>query len=225
MPHIPLFVDPKGLNVVVFGGGKVGARRARMFAEAGARVYIAALDFSKEAEELSRRGLATLVRLNLLEQEGREEARKLIERSDMVVVATSSPEANKTVYMIASSMGKLINNAADSSKGNVVVPFAGRAGGFYVAVTTLGESSIAAKHALRKALETLGGDESLQALLSSLSRIKRELKLAIKDPKKRMALYRAIEADKDFWEAVNRGDGDEAYKRAKRIVEEHAGEV
>ncbi len=220
MAFIPLFVNPKGLNVVVFGGGGIGAKRARMFAEAGARVCIVALEFSREAEDLSRRGLATLVRLDVLSSRGREEALRLIEGADIIVIATSSPQANDAVYKMALERKKLINNAADASKGNIIVPFTGEAEGFHVAVTTLGKSSIAAKHALRKLLETIRADKSLQALLDSLSRIKQELKLTVKDPGERMTLYRAIEADKGFWEAVDKGDGGEAYRRAKKIIEQ-----
>jgi len=216
LTYIPLFFDPKGFRVLVFGGGEVGSRRARMFAEAGAHVSIIALEFSERAKELSQKGMAELVRLDVLREHDRVEA--LIDKADIVVIATGNPRVDNEVYEMASRKGKLINNATDSSKGNVIVPFMGEVGGFHIAVTTLGKSSIAAKHALRRLIKTLENDKQLQALLHSLSRIKEELKSTINDPRKRMDIYKAIENDEKFWSMINQGDPDKAYKRARQLL-------
>jgi len=46
--RIPLWVEASRLRVVIFGGGSVGTRRARLFASAGAKVRVVAKEVSPE---------------------------------------------------------------------------------------------------------------------------------------------------------------------------------
>jgi len=162
---------------------------------------IASMDFSDVVKELaSKDPRVKLVRLKV--PEDLEVLRGLVRESNLVVVASSDPEANKVVARLSLEAGKLVNNATDARRGNVIVPFkATLYGGIHVAVTSLGEAGVAARRVLERIVETLARDVELETLYKVMSKVKRRLKREIKDPKARIKLYFAIANDELFRES------------------------
>lgn len=211
----PLYVDLRGFNVVIFGGGSVGTRRARYFLEAGARVKVVAREFKNELYALSPP--IELLRKTLISDESIEE---LVGEADIVVIATDNNELNNRIFNIASRMKKLINNATDHTKGNVIIPFTGEAldGRLKFAVTSLGSSGIAARVARDLIKNILDHNNEISVLYDSLAVIKKALKKCLPDAKRRVKLYFTIESDTSYQNAVRQGSVGDAVMAAINVI-------
>ncbi|MEB3844781.1 MAG: hypothetical protein LRS48_03765 [Desulfurococcales archaeon] len=221
--YVPLYVNPSNLKVLVVGGGSVGTHRALLFAEAGAKVRVAALSFTPELEMAAQKHGIELVRVDISSSEGYEKVMSLVEDSDIIVLAAWIPSIIDKIAEYALKAGKLVNNAVDASRGNVVVPFHAQTSyGLKIAATSLGETGVAARIILSWMLERA---ESLEAktLYEALSLYKRLLKACFDSPKERMPLYFLPENDETFWSHVRRGDVRAAVRRAAELCSESTG--
>jgi precorrin-2 dehydrogenase/sirohydrochlorin ferrochelatase len=212
--YIPLYVNPKGLKVLVVGGGSVGSRRALMFRNAGARVVVVASEFS---EILLKAGGVELRKLAL--PEDLEVLEKLVDESDIVVVALGDEGLAERIASIALAKRKLVNNAVDHRRGNVIVPFSSSIAGLNVAITSFGATGLAARLALEKVVELLRGDREVNAAYKAMGRLKMIIKSTVKDPKARMKAYYAIHEDEEFRSHIRRGDWKSAYLRGLKVIE------
>jgi len=118
--RIPLYIEFKGKNVLVIGGGGVGTLRAKKFIEAGANVKVLSLDFSDELRKLEKEGKVKLIRSDAFNEKLLED---LIPKSDLVVVAIPNLKINDIVWRIAKKCKTLVNLANDAERTEVVVPF------------------------------------------------------------------------------------------------------
>ena len=205
---------------MVFGGGRVGTRRALKFLEAGARVRVVSLEFSRELlEEAERNPRLELVKGDVSEinLEG------LLRGANLVVIAVPDEEARRRIWEAAEKLGLLVNDATDAQATDVVVPYEASLfdGMLRVAVTSEGRSGVTARHALRKIVELLEGDVELRTMMEALWWAKRYMKSVIPDGRLRFPIYFEIEKDPVFQEAVKRGDVEAAKRRAKEIIDAH----
>jgi len=208
---MPLYIDVSGMRVLVAGGGRVGEGRALAFARAGARVRVAALEFTGGLLEAGRRGLVELVRVDLRDP---GERRRLIEWSNLVVVAVGDPRLASEIAGEARGLGRLVNNAVKASEGNVVVPFRGSTSyGLHVAVTSLGRAGVAARESLEAALALLE-DCFYKTLYESMARLKEWLKSNVASAEARMHGYFAAASSEQYREAVADCDPERAYREA-----------
>ncbi len=212
--YIPLYVNPSGLKVLVIGGGSVGARRALMFRDAGAKVVVVASEFSEVllgASGVELRKLTLPEELDILE--------KLIDESNIVVIALSDVGLAERIASMALAKGKLVNNAVDHRKGNVIVPFSSNIAGLGIAVTSFGATGLAARLALEKIVKLLREDPEVNAAYRAMSRLKNIIRSTVEDPKIRMRIYNAIHDDEEFRSHIRRGEWRLAYLRGLKIIE------
>ncbi|MEB3764968.1 MAG: bifunctional precorrin-2 dehydrogenase/sirohydrochlorin ferrochelatase [Desulfurococcales archaeon] len=215
---IPIYIDPTGLRVAVLGGGQLGERRAKMFADAGAQVRVYALRFADSLKKYAYRYRIELVKTDLLKESNLLEA---IKWADLVVIATGVDVIDRKAAAYAREMRKLVNNGVDAERGNVIVPFQGETSyGLKFAVTSLGETGIAARIARDRIKECLE-DQSLATMYRVMARIKKYMKTNIKDAKQRLPLYFIIEEDKVFQRYVSQGEEEKAFQRALEIISNH----
>ena len=205
---------------MVFGGGRVGTRRALKFLEAGARVRVVSLEFSRELlEEAERNPRLELVKgdVSEIDLEG------LLKGANLVVIAVPDEEARRRIWEAAERLGLLVNDATDAQATDVVVPYEASLfdGMLRVAVTSEGRSGVTARHALRKIVELLEGDVELRTMMEALWWAKRYMKSVIPDGRLRFPIYFEIEKDPVFQEAVKRGDVEAAKRRAREIIDAH----
>lgn len=145
---IPLLCDLEGDTVLVFGGGTVGARRARRLARE-ARVVVLSPSFADESF-----GGARLVRA----APGPSDAGPWIDRVGpaMVVAAADDADLNAAVAAAARERGVTYNRAdtGGAAEGEVVIPAIAREDPVVVGVGT-GGASPAVSRWLRREIEPL----------------------------------------------------------------------
>ena len=216
MTYIPLFFDVQDRKVLVIGGGKVGTRRALFFYNGGAKVTVISLEFSDELKRIDEiKKISTDIRSN----EGNRILEEILEKNDIIVIATSDENVNNYVYEKAIKKGKLVNNATNASKGNIIVPFIREVHGLKIAVTSLGKTGIAARYAIERIYEFLKQANDIKDLYIVMERLKRYMKATIRDPKKRYKLYFDIEKDPEFMKFIQSGYVEKAFERGKEIID------
>ncbi|EFW90942.1 siroheme synthase [Haladaptatus paucihalophilus DX253] len=218
---IPLFHDFRGERVLVFGGGRVGYRKARRFARE-AEVVVVAAAFADEFEPL-------------FEDEGDERpplspVKARIDPSDvgtwldraapaLVVAATDDAALNEAVERAASERGVLVNRTDEHGgrdAGSVVVPATARDGNVVVAVGTGGRSPALSRE-LRKRIEPeLAGAETVAVVTAEL---REDLKRRGLPAETRRDAVRAVVESDAVWRAeTEEGSKKKATEIAERVL-------
>ena len=195
---IPLFHDFAGETVLVFGGGSVGARKARRFARE-ASVVVVSPSF---ADEAFGDGAVSLVRA----APDADAVGTWIDRTApaLVVAATDDAAVNEAVAAAARERGLLVNRAdvagGDREAGSVVVPATARDGDVTVAIST-GGASPALSGYLRERIEAeIEGSGAMAALTADL---RETLKSDGVPPGDRRAAIRSVVRADAVWTALD----------------------
>lgn len=207
---IPLLHDLDGETVVVFGGGSVGARRARTFA-AEADVVVISPTFVDEAGDAEPRGgdaedaedaFGGAQRLEAAPSP--EEVPGWIDRFEpaLVVAATDDETVNDAVEAVATERGVLLNRADRSGgrdPGHVAVPSIVRDGDVVVGIST---GVPALTRELRRRIDVvIAGAGEMAALAGEL---RAELHEEY-DAGARRAAVRAVVQSSSVWTALDTG--------------------
>ena len=212
---IPLFHDFADETVLVFGGGSVGARKARRFARE-AEVVVVSPAFSA-----ADYGGAERVRAS----PSPGEVPGWFDRTDpaLAVAATDDEAVNEAVEAAARERGALVNRADRSGgrdAGSVVVPATVRDGDVVAAVSTGGASPALARE-LRKRVESeLAGAGELAELTAEL---REELKSREVDPELRREALRAVVQSPQVWKDLRTGRT-KARRTADAVVDAALGD-
>jgi precorrin-2 dehydrogenase/sirohydrochlorin ferrochelatase len=231
---IPLYHDFTDERVLVFGGGPVGARKARRFA-AEAAVTVVSPDFGAEDY-----GDAELVRAAPTPAEVRDWVDRV--EPSLVVAATDDDAVNDAAADAARAVGALVNRAdrsdadgdggsGDDERGSddesapdrgarhVVVPATVEDGDVRVAVSTGGASPALAKH-LRERIEADIAGAGAMADLTG--RLRRELRDSDYTAAERRDAVRAVVRSERVWKALRTGES-KARQEADRVIRNTVG--
>jgi precorrin-2 dehydrogenase/sirohydrochlorin ferrochelatase len=215
---IPLYHDFTGESVLVFGGGAVGARKARRFADE-ADVTVVAPSFEFGAADY---GGAELVEASPVP----EEVADWVARYDpaLVVAATDDEAVNDAAERAAREAGALVNRADVSGDGDrdarsVVVPATVEDGDVRVAISTGGASPALAKH-LRERIEA--ELEGAGAMADLTGRLRTELRESDRTPRERRDAVRAVVRSERVWKALRTGKS-KARQEADRVIRNTGG--
>lgn len=137
MTGLPLLLEGSALRVLVVGGGEVAARRARLFAEAGARVRIVARELGEPLRRL-------VVERGWDCREG-DYRREDIGDALVIVAATDDAGVNAQVAGDAHARGVLVNVADASAPGTLVPMVVHRSGPLVIAVSAGGVPAAAVR--------------------------------------------------------------------------------
>ncbi len=206
---IPLWVEASRLRVLIFGGGSVGTRRAKFFASAGAKVRVVARQFTNELLNL---GVET-VEADLYKYDPSGD----IEWADLVVISVNDQQLAQKLFQLASSMGKLVNDATDASRTHVVVPYERMFSGLRIAVTSEGAAGTPARLSLEVIEECLK-NSWIPHLYVVYSELKKEAKAHVSDTSARLQFYQSLWEDPQFREYIQRGDVQLALERGREIL-------
>ncbi|WP_290819120.1 bifunctional precorrin-2 dehydrogenase/sirohydrochlorin ferrochelatase [Halovivax sp.] len=196
---IPLLHDFTGETVLIFGGGPVGARKARRFARE-ARVVVVSPAFA-DADF----GGAELVRA----APDPDDAAAWLDRVEpaLVVAATDDEAVNDAVALAARERGVLRNRAdragGDRAVGSVVVPATVREDPVVVAIATGGRAPALSRHLRRKLEDELEGAGEMATVLEELRAEFRERGMAAS---RRRAALRSVASSSAVWTTLRTGD-------------------
>ena len=215
--------------MLVFGGGPVGARKARRFA-VEARVVVVSPEFDEgsdwETDETAAGEIAPVRARPTPDDVG-----AWIERSDpaLVVAATDDDAVNDAVAAAARERDLLVNRADSSSVESddtasarirdVVVPATVADGDVRVAISTGGRSPALAKY-LRERIES--EVEGAEAMAELTGELRAELRASNLDPSARRDAIRTVVRDPLVWKALRTGASNPR-REATRVIRNTTG--
>jgi len=189
---LPLFLDLRPRKVVVFGGGEVGLRKAKYFAEEAevvvvSRTFVAGFDGAG---------------VEMVKEEADTNLDRWISWGDFIVAATDDRELNERIVNSAMRQNRYCNSADGIS--NFLIPSLVQRENYSVAVSTLGRSPAMSKF-LRIKLESILTDE-----YSRMITLQEELRILAKgriaDQRSRERYLWEVLEDQGLWELVRAGD-------------------
>lgn len=213
---IPLVHDFTGETVLVFGGGPVGARKARRF-DREAEVVVLSPDFA----DTDFAG-AELVRA----APDAEAVTAWIDRTApaLVVAATDDSALNGVIADAARERGALVNQAdvdGQRDAGSVVVPATVRDGPVTVAVATGGTSPALSKHLRERFEDDYAGVGELAEVTAE---IRRTLKSEGVPPAKRRDTVRSVVRSDRVWKALDSVDH-KTKQVAIDVTDDYTGDI
>lgn len=195
---IPLFHDLSDATVLVFGGGRVGARKARRF-DREARVIVVSPSFDG-----GDFGDAELVRA----APDSETVGGWIDRIEpaLVVAATDDERVNGAVAEEARARDVLVNRAdrrGGREPGSVVVPATVRDGPVVVAIGTGGTSPAVSRYLRTRFERELDGAGEMARVSAA---VHADLRERGAPPDERRAVVTALVESRDLWKVLRSGD-------------------
>ncbi len=145
MDYLPLFLDLRGKDCLVVGGGSVALRKIELLSRAGANVTVVAEQFSKGVS-----AQATSNRVQLVERAYQESD---VARRSLVVAATDDAATNAKIFEDCRSADTLVNTVDAANLSSAIFPSIVDRDPVLVAVSTGGRSPTLAR-VVRGWLET-----------------------------------------------------------------------
>ncbi len=185
MEYLPLFVDLKGRECIVVGGGEIAARKASLLLKAQAHVTIIAPTVSRSTTTLIENKQVTWL----------QDTFKPEHLSDqlLVIAATDIDTVNRDVHTHAKSKNILVNVADCPELCDFILPSILDRSPIVVAVSSGGQSPILARQ-LRARLETL-----IPPSYARLANMVGRYRDAVKDK------LPTIDMRRRFWETILQG--------------------
>ena len=230
---IPLLHDFVGERVLVFGGGPVGARKARRFARE-AEVVVLAPDFTGEFGDVDGDGGLDLDLVRVAPAP--DDVGGWLDRvaPALVVAATDDALVNDAIERAAGERGILVNRA-DQSRANhsgaertgdgeatdaarVVVPATVRDGPVVASVGTGGRAPALSRQLRREVGDVLAG-------AGELAEVTAELREELRDrpPEERRDAVRAVVESDAVWKALDTRD-DNLRETARAVISDVTGD-
>ncbi|MFH0966382.1 MAG: bifunctional precorrin-2 dehydrogenase/sirohydrochlorin ferrochelatase [Methanobacteriota archaeon] len=187
-------VNYTGKKVTIFGGGKVGARKARYFAdEADVTVY--SRSFNSDFQTIPVKQIKKDV--------SREDSNlsTLIEGASLVIAATSDPVLNSSILTSCKRQGILCNNATEPP-GDVSLPAKFTGEQFTIAVSTRGGSPAVARF-IREHIQATW--PNLDQMIILEDQLRSDLKEQGIPEDRRREILTAVLHDPEIWQALKTG--------------------
>lgn len=188
----PIFLNLKGRQAVVVGGGKVAQRKVEGLLEAEADVMVISPVLTEK--------LQGFVKEMKIHWRNKYFSQDDIKDALIIIAATNNREVNLLVKRAAGKQ-QIVNVVDSQEESDFQVPSAVTRGKLKLAVSTSGASPILAKK-IRERLEMLYGDE-YEGHLEFLHDCRQSILKYVKDPAAKRQLLTAV-ADEGFYQAPNR---------------------
>ena len=209
---LPLMLDLSGKEVLIFGGGDVGERKASLFAD-HSKVTLISREFTPGLTDLFENKRIKLIKVKDLTE---KEIRPYMRNAFIVIPATNDALLNDKIAAIAGKTGKLVNRVDDL--GDIIVPSVIRRGDIVIGISTLGQSPALSKY-IRMRFE-----EVITPRFANMAKLQNEfrelLKSRVHDQKKRKEILWNIINDNEVWTAF-----DASYEKAFKIALKHIDRI
>lgn len=190
---LPLVIDLENKKIVIFGGGAVGERKAKLFQ--GADLTVVSKDFTPALRKLKNEG-----RIKLIESDLEDiKIESIIEDAFLVVPATDDLALNSRITAMAKKR-KILVNSVDRVD-DIIVPSIIKRGDITIGISTLGKSPAMSKF-IRKKLERII-DEKYADMVRLQGEIRALLKQQVRDPKLRKRILWDILSDEEIWQSLD----------------------
>lgn len=133
----PAFLDMKGKNVLIVGGGKIGGRRCRILSDFSCDVTVLSPYVTEEIAELERKGKARVIREKF--------DLKYIDKADMVLATTDDTQLNRYIFKECIKRNIHVNAASEKEYCTFYFPGIAAAGEVVVGVGAQGKNHRLAK--------------------------------------------------------------------------------
>lgn len=229
---IPLQHDFRGETVLVFGGGPVGARKARRFAREARVVVVSPVfadrRFEPEPDGVGSRDAAHAGHVAFVRAAPTpDDVAGWLDRTEpaMVVAATDDDDLNAAIAAAADERGVLYNRADRSGTdrrpvGEVVVPATVRDEPVVASLATGGASPALSKHLRERLEEELAGAGAMAELTADLRADLRERDI---DPDARREAVRRVVRAPSVWKGLGTGSAN-ARQEATAVITEVVGD-
>jgi len=205
---LPLMIDLHEKEIVIFGGGEVGERKASLFCE-HAKVKVISKEFTLGLDISCEEGKLELIKVKNI---GENEIASFLNNAFIVIPATNDPVLNEKIAMIAKESGKFINRVDDI--GDIIVPSVIRRGDIVIGISTGGQSPAISKYIRQKIEEVITPEFAQMSRLQN--EIREKLKSKVNDQKKRKDILWKIINDNDVWNSLR-----ESYEKAYMAASKH----
>ncbi len=209
MKYYPVYLDIKGKNALVIGGGAVALRKVETLLECGAVVNIVSRELNDELEGLVGDGR--------LFHKGEIFRDEQLEGMFIVIAATDDSELNHRISRMAEKRGLLINAVDQPADCNFIVPSLVKRGDLLIAISTSGQSPALARR-LRKELEAQFACEYelYLVLMGRLRELVRQSDLCLNE---RSDLFKYL-TESNLFDLVCRKDSKEIKSMLRGVVPE-----
>ena len=148
--YYPVFLELKGKECVVIGGGKVAERKVEALLEAGAIIKVISPELTSKLKKLAEEGK--------IFWEKKKYEKGDIEGAWLVIAATDNPAIQKKIYEEAEEKRIFCNVVDVPEFCSFIVHSVVKRGDLQIAISTSGASPAVARR-LREQLEELFGEE------------------------------------------------------------------
>ena len=145
---LPLMLNLAEKEVIIFGGGEVGERKAALFCD-HAKVTVISREFTTLLNQLSDKGKLVLIRVKDITE---KEASKFLKNAFIVIPATNDPGLNEKIEKLAARNGKFVNRV--DARGDIIVPSVIERGDIVIGISTGGKSPALSRY-IRERIENL----------------------------------------------------------------------
>ena len=186
MDFFPVFLNIKGRNCLVVGGGGIAARKVSLLVRAGARVEVVSPELGD--------ALQSKLDLDQIEHQARDFQDADLENKVMVIAATDDHQVNKRVSELAQAKNLPVNVVDQPELCSFIMPSVIDRSPVQVAISTGGASPVLAR-LLRAHLETFV-PAAYGRLASLFDSFRDKVKTRFPD----------VDQRRKFWDSIMQGD-------------------
>jgi len=208
MRYYPIYLDLKGRNVLVVGGGAIAEGKALQLVAAGARVTVVSPALTEALRASVERGEIRLRNGSFVEED--------LDGVVLVISATDDRKVNEEVARVAASRGLLYNVVDQPALCNFITPALVTRGELQISVSTGGGSPTLTQRVKREVAALIG--EEYGVLLEIAAEMRAEAKDRIADFERRKDVLRAF-VESEALDLIRAGRLEEARDLARNSIE------
>lgn len=210
MLYYPIYLDLKGREVLVVGGGAVAEGKALQLVEAGARVTVVSPELTEALSEAADRREITHL--------GGSFAEENLNGVFLVISATDDRKVNEKVAKAAKERGLLCNVVDQPDLCDFITPALVTRGALQISVSTGGGSPTLTQRVKREVAALIG--EEYGVLLELAAEMRAEAKDRVSDFERRKDVLRAF-VESEALDLIRANRRDEARALARRLLRDH----
>jgi len=209
MRYYPIYLDLKGRDVLVVGGGAIAEGKALQLVQAGARVTVVSPELTEALRAASDRDEITHLGSSFIEED--------LNGVFLVISATDDRKLNEKVAKAARERGLLCNIVDQPDLCDFITPALVTRGELQISVSTGGGSPTLTQRVKREVAAVIG--EEYGVLLELAAEMRAEAKGRIAEFERRKDALRAF-VESGALDMIRAGRRDEARALARRFLQD-----